>query len=58
MRVRLFDQDHDQEAPQSERGASRWLVALAMAAVLAVVAVAATWLWVRGKIDPGGPPRA
>ncbi|MDP9005970.1 MAG: endolytic transglycosylase MltG [Actinomycetota bacterium] len=56
MRVRLFDQDHDHGAPQSERGASRWLVALAMAAVLAVVAVAATWLWLRGKIDPGGPP--
>ena len=53
----LFDQEHDQPAPERERaGAPRWLVVLAAAAVVVLVALAGTWMWLKGKIDPGGPP--
>ncbi|MBW3574307.1 MAG: endolytic transglycosylase MltG [Actinobacteria bacterium] len=54
----IFDQEHERATPGRRRGPSRVLVALAVAAALGLVAVAGTWLWVRGKIDPAGPAGA
>ena len=57
----VFDQDHDHDGDDGrtrlERGAvSRWLVVLGAVAVVALVASGGIWLWVKGKVDPGGPP--
>ena len=59
----LFDQedrtlvdDLPPEPPRRERRAARWLVVLAAFAALVLLAVAGGGLWVKGKIDPSGPP--
>ncbi len=52
----LFDQDHGGAAGHDRRRARRPLVVLAAVAVVALVALAGTWTWVRAKVDPGGPP--
>ena len=61
----LFDQedrttyDDDElppEPPARERRLARWLVALAVLATVVLLVLAAGGLWVKGQIDPSGPP--
>lgn len=49
-------QDIVGEPPVRERRFARWLIALAVLALLLLVALAGVGLWVRGQIDPAGPP--
>lgn len=43
-------------APKRKRRFGRWLVAFAVVLAVLLIAAAAGALWVRGKIDPSGPP--
>jgi UPF0755 protein len=60
----MADVFFDQDAPASETGgpppeqrrAARWLVVLSVVAVLGLIVVAAAAVYVRGKMDPSGPP--
>jgi UPF0755 protein len=58
----LFDQedrtigDDLGQPPPPERRIARWLVVVAVIVVLGLVALGITGLWVKGKIDPAGPP--
>jgi UPF0755 protein len=60
----LFDQDDRPdtlqelvgEPPAKERRFGRWLIALAVLVLLLLVALGGVGLWVRGQIDPSGPP--
>ena len=56
----FFDQDEHtdtyQEPPEERRRVGRWLAVLGVLAVMALIAVGAGAMWVRGKIDPSGPP--
>lgn len=67
----LFDASPDQEGasqedrtitddlapePTPERRVARWLVVLAVLAAFALVVAGTGGLWVKGQIDPSGPP--
>ena len=60
----LFDQDDRpqtyedavDEPPAKERRFGRWLVAFAVLVVLLLIVLAGVAFWVRGQIDPSGPP--
>ncbi|HVM53269.1 MAG TPA: endolytic transglycosylase MltG [Acidimicrobiales bacterium] len=60
----LFDQDdrpiaddeHEVVPPDRQRRVARWLVVLAALVVLGLVALGGAGLWVRGQLDPAGPP--
>jgi UPF0755 protein len=56
----FFDQDattaeHASPPPEPPRRLARWLVALAVLGVVALLAVGAGAVYVRGKMDPSGP---
>lgn len=69
MAPMLFDQE-DREAdpaavdelygrePKKVRRIGRWLVALSVLALMMLVAVAGAGLWIKGQVDPSGPPGA
>jgi UPF0755 protein len=48
--------DRSSEPPSRKRKMARWLVVLAVLATLALVAAGVGGLWVKGQIDPSGPP--
>ena len=63
----LFDQDDRPVAPEgasdtptggpsSERRLARWVVVLSILVVVGLIVLGAGGLWVKGKIDPSGPP--
>jgi UPF0755 protein len=60
----LFDQEEREETlqeivgepPVKERRFGRWLIALAVLVLLLLVAIGGVGLWVKGQIDPSGPP--
>lgn len=59
----LFDQEEgpipdepDGVTKRTQRRFARWLVVLAVLVVLVLVAVGGAGLWVKGQIDPSGPP--
>ncbi len=57
MSETLFDQEHDDDPwDRPPRRPRRLLVAVGVVAALLVVALGGTWLWVKAKIDPPGPP--
>ena len=57
MDSQVFDDEAPRAAPPpTRRGPGRWLVALAILVVIGLVALAAAWSWVKGRIDPSGPP--
>jgi UPF0755 protein len=58
----LFDQEDAVASPEEppgrppERRFARWLVVVAVLVAFALVLVGGAGLWVKGKIDPSGPP--
>ena len=63
----LFDQGEGDPAdgddvyahePDKSRRVARWLIVVGMLAVMMLVAVAVAGFWVKGQIDPSGPPGA
>jgi len=63
----LFDQEEDdrprslqdlvgEPPPPRERRFARWLIAFAVLVVTLLIALGGAGLWVRGQIDPAGPP--
>lgn len=52
----MIADDLPPEPPTRERRIARWLVVLAVVAAFALVVAGAGGLWVKGQIDPSGPP--
>jgi UPF0755 protein len=50
------DEVVDEPPPPGERRVARWLVVVGILVVIGLVVVAGAGLWVKGKIDPSGPP--